>query len=176
MSLLAVEGPAREIERSVDLACHDEIVLVQSFDFLGAQRDGHVTPAEADLGVMAGVLGEFTDFLNKGECFPEIAKSKGPHDVVGIVIQLPIGRLCLECWASSRVSGGTPPRQGVQVFSASVSLMYFSPRQFLSRKATAGERSSIDLSEHDIERADDRRDISKHVPAAQEVHRLKMDE
>ena len=96
MSLLAVEGPAREIERSVDLACHDEIVLVQSFDFLGAQGDGHVTPAEADLGVTAGVLGEFTDFLNKGECFPEIAKSKGPPDAIGIVSQLPIGSLCLE--------------------------------------------------------------------------------
>jgi hypothetical protein len=33
-------------------------------------------------------------------------------------------------------------------------------------KATEGERSSIDLPEHDIERADDRRDIRKHVPAA----------
>ena len=63
---------------------------------------------------------------------------------------------------------------GIVAAKASVSLMYFSPRQFLSRKATAGERSSID--EHDIERADDRRDIGKHVPAAQEVHRLKMGE
>ena len=34
VSLLAVEGPARAIERLVDLARHDEIVLVQSFDFL----------------------------------------------------------------------------------------------------------------------------------------------
>ena len=96
MSLLAVEGPAQEIEHTVDLARHDDIILVQSFDFLGAQGDSHVTPAEADVGVMAFGLGEFADFLNKGECFPEIAKSKGPHDAVGIVIQLPIGRLCLE--------------------------------------------------------------------------------
>jgi hypothetical protein len=58
---------------------------VQSFDFLGAQGGGHVTPAEADVGVMAFGLGEFTDFLNKSECFPEIAKSKGPLDAVGIV-------------------------------------------------------------------------------------------
>ena len=96
MSLLAVGGPAQAIERSVDLARRDEIVLVQSFDFLGAQGDGHVTPAEADVGVMAFGLGEFTDFLNKSECFPEIAKSKGPLDAVGIVTQLPIGSLCLE--------------------------------------------------------------------------------
>ena len=45
---------------------------------------------------MAFVFGEFTDFLNKAECFPEIAKSKGPLDAVGIVTQLPIGGLCLE--------------------------------------------------------------------------------
>ena len=42
-------------------------------------------------------LGEFADFLNKsGECFPEIAESKPPLDAVGIVSQLPIGRLCLK--------------------------------------------------------------------------------
>jgi hypothetical protein len=39
----------------------------------------------------------------------------------------------------------------VHVFSARVSLMYLSPRQFLALKATAGERSSIDLPEHDID-------------------------
>src|SRR5712692_2263298 len=36
VSLLAVDGPTRAIEHSVDLARHDEIVLVQSLDFLGA--------------------------------------------------------------------------------------------------------------------------------------------
>jgi hypothetical protein len=45
---------------------------------------------------MAFGLGELTDFLNKGECFPEIAKSKGPLDAAGIVTQLPIGSLRLE--------------------------------------------------------------------------------
>jgi hypothetical protein len=44
VSLLAIEEPTRAIEHSVDLARHDEIVLVQSLDFLGAQRDGRVTP------------------------------------------------------------------------------------------------------------------------------------
>ena len=52
---LAVEGPARTIEHSVDLARHDEIVLVQSFDLLGAQGDDRATPAEADVRVMAFV-------------------------------------------------------------------------------------------------------------------------
>src|SRR2546430_14443959 len=34
--------------------------------------------------------------------------------------------------------------------------------------------SAIDLPEHDVERADDRRDIGQHMPAAQEIHRLQM--
>lgn len=50
MSLLAVDGPARAIEHPIDLARHDEIVLVQSIDLLGAQGNRHITPAEADAG------------------------------------------------------------------------------------------------------------------------------
>ena len=33
-------------------------------------------------------------------------------------------------------------------------------------EATAGQLSAIDLSERDVERADDRRDVGKHVHAA----------
>ena len=54
-------GRPRAIEHSVDLARHDEIILVQSLDLLGAQGDGRVTPAEADVGVMAFGLGELTN-------------------------------------------------------------------------------------------------------------------
>src|ERR1700730_13775676 len=46
-------------------ARHDEVVLMQSFDLPGAQRDSRITPAEADLRVMAFCLGKLTDFLNK---------------------------------------------------------------------------------------------------------------
>ena len=88
--------PARAVEHPIDLARHDEIVLVQSFDLLGAQGNRHITPAEADVGVMAFGFGELTDLLNKGERVPEIAASKAPLDAVGIVTQLPIGSLCLE--------------------------------------------------------------------------------
>src|SRR5882672_8255904 len=68
-------------------------------------------------------------------------------------------------WASSRVSGGTPPRQGVHVFSARVSVMFLSPRPFLAANTTATSLS-IDLAEHDVERTDDRRDVGSHVPAS----------
>jgi two-component system, NtrC family, sensor kinase len=39
-----------------------------------------------------------------------------------------------------------------------------------------GGRSAIDLPEHDVERAEDRRNIGQHMPAAQEIHRLQMRE
>src|SRR5262249_3089948 len=34
----------------------------------------------------------------------------------------------------------------------------------------------MDLAEYNIERADDRRDVGQHVPAAQKIHRLQMGE
>jgi len=45
-SLLVVEEPIRAIEQPINLARHDEVVLMQSFDLLGVQRDSRITPAE----------------------------------------------------------------------------------------------------------------------------------
>src|SRR5260221_8728788 len=84
------------IGHAVDLARHDEIVLVQSLDLLRAQRNGRVTPAEADVGVMAFALGKLADPLHEGERFPEIAKSKRALNAVGFIAQLPIRSLALE--------------------------------------------------------------------------------
>jgi hypothetical protein len=72
-----VEGPIRAIEQPINLARHDEVVLMQSFDLLGAQRDSSITPAEADVRVMAFCLGKLTDILNKAECFPKIVDAVG---------------------------------------------------------------------------------------------------
>ena len=65
MSLLAVDGPAGATVHPIDLARHDEIILVQSFYLLGAQGNRRITPAE-DVGVMAFGFGELTDYLNEG--------------------------------------------------------------------------------------------------------------
>ena len=92
---------------------------------------------------MAFGLSKLTDFLNKGERFSEIAESKGPLDAVGIVTQLPIGSLRLKALGFiTRVRGGTPPRQGVQVFSASVSVISLSSNH-LSRQWRAYVHRSI---------------------------------
>src|SRR6516162_4563074 len=61
-------------EYAVNLGGHDEIVLMQSLDLLGLQRDRGVTPTEADIRMMAFSFCEFTNFLGKGKRLPEIAK------------------------------------------------------------------------------------------------------
>ena len=66
-SLLVVEEPIRAIEQPINLARHDEVVLMQSFDLLGVQRDSRVTSAEADVRVMVFCFGKLADFLNKVE-------------------------------------------------------------------------------------------------------------
>jgi hypothetical protein len=68
----------------------------QSLDLLGAQRDGRVTPTEADIGVMAFGLGKLADPLHEGGRFPEIVESKRALDAVGVIAQPPIGGLRLE--------------------------------------------------------------------------------
>src|SRR5215467_6927495 len=40
----------------------------------------------------------------------------------------------------------------------------------------AGPKSPVDFPEHNIERAEDRRDVGQHVPTAQEIHRLEVRE
>jgi hypothetical protein len=37
------EEPIRAIEQPINLARHDEVVLMQSFDLLGIQRDSRIT-------------------------------------------------------------------------------------------------------------------------------------
>jgi hypothetical protein len=66
--------------------------------------------------MMSFGFGKLADPLHEGEHFPKIAKSKRALDAAGIIAQYPLQRLALETQGSSRESGGTPPRQGVQVF------------------------------------------------------------
>src|SRR5262249_30919147 len=58
----------------------------------GAQRDGRVTPAETDVGMMSFGFGKLADPLHKGEHFPEIAKSKRALDAAGNIPQYPLPR------------------------------------------------------------------------------------
>ena len=62
---------------------------MQSLDLLGAQRDGRVAPAEADIRVMAFGFSQVTHVSNKAKRFLKIAEAEGPFDAVAIIAQFP---------------------------------------------------------------------------------------
>ena len=86
----------RPSEYAVNLGGHDEVVLMQSLDLLGLQRDRRIAPTEADIRMMAFSFREFTNLLNKGKRLPEIAKPEAPLDAVSFLRQLPVRGLCVK--------------------------------------------------------------------------------
>jgi hypothetical protein len=86
----------RASEYAVNLGGHDEVVLMQSLDLLGLQRDRRIAPTEADIRMMAFSFREFTNLLNKSKRLPEIAKPEAPLDAVSFLRQLPVWGLCMK--------------------------------------------------------------------------------
>src|SRR5271165_3854598 len=78
---------------AIELCRHDEVVLVQTLDLLGVQRDRGVAPAKPDLGMMSLGFGECGCALDEGEGLAEILETVGPLDPLRSVKQLPIRRL-----------------------------------------------------------------------------------
>ena len=64
----------------VELYRHDEIVLVQSFDLLGAQRDRGIAPPEADIRMMELRLGECTGAAHEREGIAKAPEPVGAFD------------------------------------------------------------------------------------------------
>ena len=83
----------RACEYAVNLGGHDEVVLMQSLNLLGLQRDRRVTPTEADIRMVAFGFREFTNLLNKDKRLPEIAKPEAPLEAVSFLQQLPVRSL-----------------------------------------------------------------------------------
>src|SRR3984893_14273876 len=86
----------RPSKYAVNLGGHDEVVLMQSLDLLGLQRDRRIAPTEADIRMMAFGFREFTSLLNKGKRLAEIAKPEAPLDAVSFLRQLPVWGLCVK--------------------------------------------------------------------------------
>jgi hypothetical protein len=82
LPMLFVEEPIRRSSNRSILSATMKVVLMQSVDLFGAQRDNRIIPAEADVRVTAFCLGKLTDFLSKAERFLAIVESKSP-DAVG---------------------------------------------------------------------------------------------
>src|SRR5271165_5723627 len=99
---------------AVNLGGHDEVVLMQSLDLLGLQRDRRIAPTEADVRMMAFSFREFTNLLNKGKRLPEITKPEAPLDAVSFLRQSPVWGLWLKDvsllageWRYSPATGST---------------------------------------------------------------------
>src|SRR5258708_6154527 len=86
----------RPSEYAVNLGGHDEVVLMQSLDLLGLQRDRRIAPTEADIRMMAFGFREFTNLLNKDKRVAEIAKPEAPLDAVSFFRQLPVWGVCVK--------------------------------------------------------------------------------
>jgi hypothetical protein len=76
-------GAARKYP--VNFGGHDEIVLMETLDLLGLQRDHGVAPTKTDIRMMAFSFREFTNFLDKGERLAKIAKPEAPLDAVSFL-------------------------------------------------------------------------------------------
>ena len=111
--------------------------------------------------------------MHEGKRFPEIAESKCALDAAGFIAQLPIRSLALEAQGFI-----TRKRRNAAATWRAGFLREGLGHVAVSNRANKcnGGRSAIDLPEHDVERADDRRDIGQHMPAAQEIHCLQMGE
>jgi hypothetical protein len=59
-----------------NLGGHDELVLMQSLDLLGLQRDRRIAPTEADIWMMAFSFREFSNLLNKGNASRKLRNRK----------------------------------------------------------------------------------------------------
>src|SRR5271166_3441984 len=105
----------------------EQAVLVQALDLLGAHRDRRIAPAEADVGMMSLRLGELRRAADKRKGLAEVREPVGPLDRVVSSRSAHSGAWARYPSASSGVSGGMPPRHGVQVFSASLAIIMYPP-------------------------------------------------
>src|SRR6478609_5170018 len=86
--------PALSLDRDlagqpVELCRHNEIVLVQTFDLLGAQRDRGIAPPEANIRMMEFRLGEFTGAAHESKGIAKAPEPVGAFDPRRLVPQHP---------------------------------------------------------------------------------------
>ena len=72
---------------------HDEVVFVQTLDFLGLQRNRGVAPAERDIGMMTLVLSQIADFVNEFQLFGKVLELVRSVDFMRAFGQAPARRL-----------------------------------------------------------------------------------
>src|ERR1700694_4689126 len=77
----------------VRLGRHDEVILVETFYFLRLPGDLGPAPSEADIGMVALLLGQVADPGNEVQGFLEVLECKAPLDTAPLIHKGPTGRL-----------------------------------------------------------------------------------
>src|SRR5438309_9918286 len=75
----------------VRLGRHDEVVLVETFYFLGLPRDLGPAPSKADIGMMPLALGQVANLGDEVHRFLEILELEAPLDPAPLVREGPTG-------------------------------------------------------------------------------------
>src|ERR1700737_4118715 len=70
---------SRERDYPVNLGGHDKIVLMQSLDLFGLQRNGNIAPTEADIRMMAFRRGRFPRQADRRQHL--FAQDTGAHEL-----------------------------------------------------------------------------------------------
>src|SRR5260370_22063607 len=98
----------------IDFRRHNEVVLVEALDLLGAQRHSRIAPPEADVGMVAFGLRELANLLYECERLAEVPETEGPLDSARFIHKRPfrgVGEEGLGFWPSQRrgaaPAGGT---------------------------------------------------------------------
>src|ERR1700682_919209 len=77
----------------VCLGRHDEVVLVQTLNFLGLPGDLGPAPSEADVGMVSLALRQAADLGDEVHCFLEVLELEAPFNAVALARERPAGRL-----------------------------------------------------------------------------------
>src|SRR5258708_6762808 len=113
LAFSSTAGIAR-LGEPIDFRRHNEVVLVEALDLLGAQRHSRIAPPEADVGMVAFGLREVANLLHECERLAEVPGTEGPLDSARFIHERPfrgLGEEGLGFWPSQRrdaaAAGGT---------------------------------------------------------------------
>jgi hypothetical protein len=101
----------------IQLRRHNEVVLMQALDLLRLQGDRRISPAEGDVRMVSFGFRQITSTLYEGKRLCKILKLKCSLDPLIAVEDSPFGGVAMMGFHLVLLSGGMPPRQGVQDLS-----------------------------------------------------------
>jgi hypothetical protein len=84
------------LEERGDLGGQDEIILVETTDLMGVELHNNVTPTEPEIGVVAFLLGDFTNPIDETQRRGKILEAESSFQAGSFMGQTPPGCLLKE--------------------------------------------------------------------------------